>query len=134
MPQDDSLTGVWDGEYSYARLLSPARFTAVLLELGSSFSGTVHEQPPDGPNAGKVRHAMVDGERTGGVVSFTKVYEPSTPPRRPVRYEGTLSPDGCEISGVWTITGSWSGKFLMTRPRRQHSSAGAKRRVAVPTA
>ena len=132
MSENDSLTGVWDGEYSYARLLSPARFTAVLLETGSGFSGTVHEQPPDGPSAGKVRHAMVDGARTGKVVAFTKVYEPSEPPRRPVRYEGTLSPDGCEIAGVWTITATWSGKFLMTRPRRERSSARAERRVEVP--
>jgi hypothetical protein len=132
VPENDSLTGVWDGEYSYARLLSPARFTAVLLELGSGFSGTVHEQPPDGPNAGQVRHAMVEGARDGSLVAFTKVYEPSKPPRRPVRYEGTLSPDGCEITGVWTITASWSGKFVMVRPRRPPAIARARRRAAVP--
>jgi hypothetical protein len=132
MSEDGCLTGVWDGEYSYARQLSPVRFTAVLLETGSRFSGTVHEQPPDGPHAGQIQDAMVDGARTGSMVAFTKVYEPSNPPRSPVRYEGTLSPDGCEISGVWTIKANWSGKFLMTRPGRQRSSARARRRVAVP--
>ena len=129
----EGLTGVWDGEYSYPRGLKPTRFTAVLVEGEGGFSGTVHEQPTDGPSAGQVLFATLDGRRTGAQVTFVKVYEKRGFWRRaPVRYEGTLSADGSEISGVWTILSNWSGKFLMTRPRRQARQARVKRKVAVP--
>lgn len=129
----ESLTGVWNGEYSYPRGLRPTRFTAVLFEGEGSFSGTVHEQPTDGPSAGQVLYANVDGQRTGAQVGFVKVYEKRGLLRRdPIRYEGVLSADGCEIAGVWTIRASWSGKFLMVRPRRLARQSRAKRKVAVP--
>ena len=129
----EGLTGVWDGEYSYPGGRRPTRFTAVLVEGDASFSGTVHEQPTDGPSAGQVLYANVDGRRTGAQVAFVKVYEkPGLWRRNPIRYEGTLSADGCEIAGRWTILSRLSGKFLMTRPRRQARQARAKRKVAVP--
>jgi hypothetical protein len=53
-----SLTGVWDGRYSYPRGLSPVPFTAVILQTGPALSGTIHEHPPDGPSAGKTRNAV----------------------------------------------------------------------------
>jgi hypothetical protein len=130
---EQGLTGVWDGEYSYPRRLSPTRFSAVLLETGADFSGAVHEQPIDGPSAGKVLYASVEGQRTGSQVTFVKVYEDGgTTRRKPVRYEGFLSADGCEVAGVWAIDGSWSGRFFMTRPRRASRKARARRKAVVP--
>lgn len=131
--QSAGLTGVWDGEYSYPRKRAPTRFTAVLFEGDGGFSGSVHEQPTDGSSAGIVLYASLDGRRSGARVTFDKVYEkPDKSRRKPVHYEGTLSADGCEIAGVWAIVGAWSGKFVMTRPRRQTKEARVKRRASVP--
>ena len=135
MPQSEplSLTGVWDGQYSYPRGLAPVQFTAVILQTGAAFSGTTHEQPTQGPSAGKTLNATIDGEQLGSAVSFTKIYDPAHKTHgRPIRYEGALSADGNEIDGRWTILGALSGKFLMIRSGRQATAAKARKRTSVP--
>jgi hypothetical protein len=40
----ESLTGVWEGLYSYPGNLGPPNgFTATLIQFGDSVTGTVHE-------------------------------------------------------------------------------------------
>lgn len=127
------LTGVWDGQYSYPRWLSPVHFTAVILETGAVITGTIHEQPPDGPSAGQILNASVQGEHLGSAVQFTKTYDAAPRGhRRPIFYEGMLSADGNEIEGKWTVPGSWSGKFLMIRSGRPGATAVAREEEAVP--
>jgi hypothetical protein len=131
--EKDDLTGVWDGEYSYARHLSPTRFTAVVLDLGGAFSGTVYETPPDGPGAGKERSAWIEGSRGGRQVSFVKTYEVAKGAvKNPVRYEGTLDADGVQITGTWRINAGWTGSFVMTRPERSQAAAEEKREALEP--
>lgn len=127
------LTGVWDGNFSYPRVLSPVSFTMVILEIGTAISGTVHENPTDGPSAGRTLIAAVEGERTGNLVQFTKVYEGAgRPHRRPIRYDGTLDPDGNEIAGRWMISDPWSGKFVMVRSGQPPVAAASRRKASVP--
>jgi hypothetical protein len=129
-----SLTGVWDGRYSYPRRLSPVPFTAVMLETGHTITGTIHEQPPDGPSAGRTRNAVFEGERRMWSVDFTKTYDPPGPGfNRPVLYRGQLSSDFNEIEGTWTVLGGWSGRFLMIRSPRPDAQAEVERRVTEPT-
>lgn len=72
-----ALTGVWDGQFSYPRGFAPVHFTAVILQTGSTFSGTIHKQPTRGPSAGETLNATIDGEQFGSAVSFTKIYDPA---------------------------------------------------------
>ncbi len=136
MPSDEpvGLTGVWDGQFSYPRRFAPVPFTAVILETGSAITGTIHEQPTDGPHAGQTLNATIEGEHSGSAVTFAKVYDPAAKMHgRPILYEGVLSADGHEIEGTWTVPGNWSGKFLMIRPRRPAAKAEARKRATVPT-
>lgn len=133
MPEPFTLTGVWDGQYSYPRGLESVNFTAVILQTGSAFSGTIHEQPTQGPSAGETLNAAIDGEQLGSAVSFTKIYDPAHKFHgRPILYEGTLSADGNEIDGRWKIPGMWSGKFLMIRSGQPAASAEVRERASVP--
>jgi hypothetical protein len=127
------LTGVWDGRYVYPLLLKPVFFTAVILQSGSSISGTIHEKPPDGPGAGKVRNASLDGELSGNAVHFVKVYEPvGGRKKHPIIYEGVLNAEATEIEGRWRIAGNWSGTFMMIRSRGEEVAEAVKEKAKAP--
>ncbi len=127
------LTGVWDGQYDYPRRFSPVPFTAVLLETGTVITGTIHEQPTDGPSAGQTLNATIQGDHLGSAVQFTKTYDLAPRGRnRPIFYEGVLGADGNEIEGTWAIPGDWSGKFLMIRSGRRVEAVQARKRATAP--
>jgi hypothetical protein len=128
-----SLTGVWDGVYSYPFGRKATPFTAVVLEFGSAFSGTVHERPEDGPLAGRTINAEIEGSRSGAAVSFVKSYiDTGARYNNKVVYEGELSADHTQIKGRWRIAGNWSGRFVMTRPRPPSATVAVKRREKAP--
>jgi hypothetical protein len=110
----ESLTGVWQGLYSYPYGQSVS-FVATLIDSGASFSGTIHEPCIFG---GDTIYATLAGVRPGAAVSFLKTYEKSAGPEyaASVQYEGALNRDATEIEGRWTIQAvGLSGKFLMIR-------------------
>jgi len=103
----------------------PVSFTATLIDTGSVLGGTTHEKcmMPGCPR--RTHNALLDGSRNGGVVSFTKTYDPPGFGYDTVMYQGTLNADATEIDGRWSIPRDYlSGKFLMIR-----SNAAARRRV-----
>jgi hypothetical protein len=127
------LTGVWDGMFSYPRVHPPTLFTAVMMELGVSISGSTHEVSSIGELSGQTLEAAIDGARSGDAIRFTKTYDASTPGHTsPVSYEGVLSPDGTEIEGEWSIPGTWSGKFIMVRSGGAAEAAEERQRDTVP--
>ena len=105
------LTGRWDGIFNYPRTLPPTGFVAALIERRGALTGEV-EEPDDG---GTALAAVVEGERIGSRVRFTKRYDDPARAYYAVQYDGTLAPDGDEIVGEWTIPGIWSGSFIMVR-------------------
>lgn len=129
-----ALTGVWDGVYLYPFGRKPTPFTAVILQFGSAFSGTVHERPEDGALAGRTINAEIDGSHDGASVTFSKRYlDTGERYKNAVIYEGELNQDRTQISGRWRIAGNWSGRFVMTRPRPPSRTVQVKRRVLAPT-
>ncbi|HUO92830.1 MAG TPA: hypothetical protein VMU22_07905 [Rhizomicrobium sp.] len=118
MDAGDSLTGVWQGFYSYPRALAPVQFTATLIESQSWLTGTTHEPMDVGPNKGETIYATLSGSRDGMSVTFDKTYDGSGGRTHTIHYEGTLSEDGTEIEGRWIIRASWAGRFLMIRSGR----------------
>jgi len=126
-----SLTGVWQGIYSYSRGgLPTVAFTATLIEAGRSLSGSVHEQCM---MKGEALFFSVSGSRQGTAVNFVKTYLGTSPYYRTIVYDGTVNGDATEIEGRWTIPGDWSGRFLMTRsgdaPRAAIESESAESRI-----
>ncbi len=110
-----SLTGIWNGLYTYpdGRSIS---FVATLIESGGSLSGTTHEPGTLGGGIGITLYANLVGSRRNFAVAFTKTYDqPDEFHRSPILYDGTLNRDNTEIEGRWTIRNMWSGKFLMIR-------------------
>jgi len=114
----ETLTGVWQGFFSYPRALGPVEFTATLIESGSWLTGTTHEPMDVGPSAGQTIYATLSGSRDGTSVVFDKTYDGTGGRTHTIHYEGTLREDGAEIEGRWIIAASWSGRFLMIRSGR----------------
>ena len=112
---DATLTGVWQGFFSYPRALAPVQFTATLIESGRWLTGTTHEPMDVGPHTGETLYATLSGSRDGTSVIFDKTYDGSGGQTHTIHYEGTLSEDSAEIEGRWIIHASWSGRFLMIR-------------------
>jgi len=109
------LTGVWHGIYTYPRPVLSVAFVATLIEHGKSLSGSTHE-PSVGRTGYGTLYALLLGSRHDSAVTFVKTYDSAGADfRHPIEYEGTLSQDGTEIEGRWTIRKAWSGKFLMIR-------------------
>lgn len=112
-----SLTGIWQGLYSYANADRVA-FTATLIETGSHVSGSTHEScTTRGRRSALTLFALIDGARRGSILSFAKQYDGSGGWTHTVAYEGAINADATEIEGTWRVNGGISGRFLMTRPR-----------------
>jgi hypothetical protein len=121
-----SLTGIWNGLYTYPHGQSTS-FVATLIETAGSLSGTTHEPSTSGEAPGTTLLAALSGSRRDSAVTFTKRYDPPGPSTAsPVRYEGALNTDGTEIEGRWIIAQVWSGKFLMIRSAGQETSVSRK--------
>lgn len=118
MPSDEgsrSLTGVWQGLFTYPNEQEPGCFTATLLETGPFLTGSTHEDGRHHDGAQGPLFALIDGEREETMVYFDKTYDGTGGWDHLVRYQGLLSADWTEIEGRWTVPGVWSGKFLMIR-------------------
>lgn len=77
-----SLTGVWEGIYSYPVDGMPTvPFTATLIEAGNLISGSVHEQCT---MSGATLLFSISGSRHGTAVAFDKTYLGTSP------YYGTI--------------------------------------------
>lgn len=111
------LSGVWDGTYAYPTALRPVHFQAELRDHDGRLSGEISEPAPAYLPPGELA-AVITGARCGSHVRFTKIYDTLEHFRDPVVYDGTLDEDECEIAGRWVIGPSWSGTFVMTRPRK----------------
>ena len=122
------LGGAWSGNYIYPGTLDPVPFLVELRDSGGALSGIVTEPAPPYAGGGEVQ-AVITGVRSGAVVRFTKVYDSLQHFRDPVRYEGLLDDEECEISGEWHIAANWSGGFVMTRPRPERASVETEESV-----
>jgi hypothetical protein len=121
-----NLTGVWSGLYTYQDGRSTS-FVATLIENGGSLTGTTHEPSTLAGDLSATLFASLAGSRRDCAVSFTKTYDqPDVFHRSPIVYEGALNGEGNEIEGRWTISGAWSGKFLMIRSPGQEAKASRK--------
>jgi len=118
-PSAASLTGIWHGIYSYPLPRAPVSFVATMIETATIVSGTTHEPCTIGGAPNEILYATLLGSRQERTVTFVKTYDGANPFYGTVAYVGTLSPDGTEIDGRWTVSGNWSGKFLMIRPARK---------------
>ena len=66
------------------------------------------------------------GTRSDSAVTLRKTYDGKLPHYHAVDYVGTLNADATEVEGRWTISGMWSGTFLMIRPARKEESVKRK--------
>lgn len=123
----DSLSGLWNGQFTFPRVYEPEFFTANLLETADFLGGSIQEVVRNGRSKGETMYATISGVREGAKVSFRKTYE-SAPRTHSVFYEGVVNADGTEIEGSWSIPGNWSGRFLMLRETGK--SEAVTRRVA----
>lgn len=114
MAEETSLTGQWQGQYSYAELLEPTPFTAALVEQAGMLGGSITERSTLRASLGKPLYASVNGQRDGAQLHFIKTYEPGAEGYGAVAYAGQISADCNEITGEWSI-GTWRGRFLMIR-------------------
>ena len=129
----DSLTGIWHGLYSYAAFREPVYFVATLIDSGSFFSGSTHEQEVGETGAPLTLLAGIDGRRSDRSISFTTAYDGSGGWDHTVAYEGRLNADGTEIEGLWHIGSQANGRFLMISSRGATEAVARQRYTSVFT-
>ncbi len=112
---DLNLSGAWHGRYNYPTKKPPVFFAAALAESGGWLNGTITETVPTKVGTERTLEAIVEGRRTGHAVTFLKLYTTNLSRFDSVQYVGTLSDNGLEIEGRWTVPANWSGTFLMIR-------------------
>ena len=110
-----SLTGVWNGMYTYPNSGEPVFFVATLIEAGNFISGTTHETTATMDASKKTLYAMLSGTRGSGNVLFTKSYDGTAGWNHKVEYDGALNGEATEIEGQWNINGLLQGRFMMMR-------------------
>lgn len=115
MSEAANLSGLWHGQYAYPRDRDPVHFLATLTEADSWLAGTTEEIAAVGAARGRTLTATLQGRRTGRTVTFLKLYDGAERHYDAVQYAGEVNDDSTEIHGTWTITGQWSGPFLMIR-------------------
>lgn len=126
-----SLTGVWNGLYSYSSGLSVS-FVATLIDGGSALSGATHEPNVLGTGPGSTLTAFLSGGRRASAINFVKTYdEAGSSHYYPVSYEGVLNGEATEIEGRWRIGDGTSGKFLMIRSEGKAVAIEQKKRAKV---
>ena len=114
MPTLD-LSGTWRGFYNYPIAQAPVPFTAELSDAEGDLAGRTEEVADVGAARGQAITATLQGRRSGFSVTWLKIYDGDFQHYDAVRYTGTISEDGLEIEGRWTVPGNWSGTFLMIR-------------------
>jgi len=124
--ENDTLTGVWHGLYSYPAFLEPIFFVATLIASGPTFTGATHEAAIGQTGAPLTLFANLSGSQTGASVEFLKTYDGTGGWTHSVNYAGELNSDGSEIEGTWRIANQWSGRFLMIRSRGASEEAVRK--------
>ena len=127
MTDDTTLSGVWNGLYSYSNAAQPeSNFTAVLFDTAGQLSGTIHETMMLTGGRSTEASAFVDGTASATHVVFQKTYDGTNGQTHTVSYDGTLSADAGEIDGTWQVRTAWgllTGRFLMIRARRAGQSS-----------
>ncbi len=125
-PLKHDLSGEWHGQYTYPRYKGPVHFTTHLIQTASWFTGRTEEIGTAGRARGVTITATLQGRLTGQSVIFLKIYDGEYRGYDSVQYSGAVNEDATEIEGTWTISNSWSGKFLMIRPSGLLVGAAAK--------
>lgn len=100
-----SMGGGWSGIYYYSseneQELPPVAFMAQFTLPGEdgTFAGVITDDGPLGL-------ADARGVQYGAQVRFQKLYRalPHRETPAPIRYDGTLSPDGSRITGTWELS------------------------------
>lgn len=114
-----SLTGIWQGTYSYPAEMNmpPVDFTMIIVQEGKSVAGIVREKNTFGDAAEPWLHANLHGEfdATDRTLAFTKTYDGTANVGHDVKYTGKVTGDGAQItSGVWNLNGS-EGTFRLNK-------------------
>ena len=110
-----NVNGVWHGIYNYPDGVPLGAFEAELCELDGIVSGNTREKGQGPEDFDLIVTASIEGQISNEHISFVKFYDSPLPYYLPVQYDGSISPEGDEIAGKWTIPGEWSGTFIMVR-------------------
>ncbi|MBX9691521.1 MAG: hypothetical protein K2Z81_03995 [Cyanobacteria bacterium] len=115
---DNSITGRWQGHYSYSDYREGSRFEAVLTDNAGQIAGSIL----DDCNLGE---AYVYGSYESTSVKFTKYYRQSF--LAPVHYSGTISSDRKTMHGKWSISDPEQGVARGTWSAHKIDEEGSKK-------
>ena len=119
-----SMTGFWTGEYAYDAVQGlVVEFHAELKQVGAILEGNTTEENTFADQAGKILIAELFGKVSGQTVNFTKQYTNVSSGQEKVLYQGSITDDGSQIVGTWTMLSMWTGSFRMTRAIEQKPKA-----------
>lgn len=130
--RETDLTGVWSGAYWYGASGMPTPFTAHIIDMGGSLSGTTLEPATFGSAGLSELSADITGGRGALTVLFTKLYHLAQGVHRdPISYAGTVDEKLTSIEGGWRLPSGFSGQFVLVRASRGVKAKRAKKSVAL---
>ncbi len=122
---DLKLTGAWFGTYVYpGGGIASVRFRIFIVQDGKKISANVREPNtfwegnPNVPRDVPFLHAVCEGEYDPATrqFRFTKTYDGASGVSHSVEYSGTLSDDGTQVEGDWSIGGA-GGTFRLQKAK-----------------
>ena len=87
---EHDLSGLWSGIYTYPSLYPPNMFEATIRDTGGLITGVISQPGEFFEPPGTVQHAVIEGSREGGTLSFVKIYDDLARPTP--HYRGSSSP------------------------------------------
>lgn len=110
-----SLTGAWQGFYTYDYGRKRTEFSATLEQSGNALSGVIEEYSDEPDGVGRVHFARVEGRTADRAVLFSKTYTGLAGWMHTVDYEAEVDDERNRISGTWRFSATSVGVFEMRR-------------------
>ncbi len=130
--QSLSIAGEWQGTFAYPEGAGPTTpFVAVIEQTGRGLSGTIIEPNTMTPGYRSIE-AVLSGLRDRSLIDFTKTYPGGEwGYENPVDYVGSLSSDGLQILGTWSLL-DLTGTFEMHRDGSSQAEHSEELEQAMP--
>jgi hypothetical protein len=112
----NTFSGKYVGSYEYPNTTPPVSFNAIMVIENGRIIGMTREPKTFGEGDMPYLYADIVGTiSSDGTVKFVKTYDGTGGQTHSVNYEGKMDFRSKTITGTWSISADWGGKFSMKK-------------------